>query len=328
MNGQSTGNGRTRAGTAALSLLSAPLNVHVLQALEGGPLALIDLRRAVGSPPETTMRGNLRTLTSLGTLARTQQDDFPGAVDYELASAGEDLLGVGHVLQDWLAACPVGPLQLGSPAAKSTLKALSAGWNSTMVRALAARPLSLTELNKLISGLNYPSLERRLGALRLAGLVDRCPGQGRSTPYAVTKWLRCGIGPLAAAAMWERRHAPTAAAPIGRIDIEAAFLLTVPILELPEDLSGSCRLAVEVRGASEQVGLAGVVMKVEQGRIVSCVARLEGDATASASGTAAAWMRSLAEGEPDDLEVAGDPELACGVVESLHRVLFGGRERV
>jgi hypothetical protein len=45
-----------RAGAVALSLLSAPLNVHLLQALEDGSLPLIDLRRAVGSPPQRSMR--------------------------------------------------------------------------------------------------------------------------------------------------------------------------------------------------------------------------------------------------------------------------------
>ncbi len=40
-----------------------------------------------------------------------------------------------------------------------------------MLRALAAGSLSLTELDRLIGALSYPSLERRLVAMRLAGLV-------------------------------------------------------------------------------------------------------------------------------------------------------------
>ena len=55
-----------RAGAVSLSLLSAPLNVHLLRALEEGPLALIDLRRAVGSPPQSTMRVYSRTLVEIG----------------------------------------------------------------------------------------------------------------------------------------------------------------------------------------------------------------------------------------------------------------------
>ena len=69
-----------------MSLLSLPLHVHVLRALEEEPLALIDLRRAVGSPPQTTMRGHLRSLTEAGILERRRESDFPGSVDYELAN--------------------------------------------------------------------------------------------------------------------------------------------------------------------------------------------------------------------------------------------------
>ena len=67
---------------------------------------------------------------------------------------------------------PEGPLALGSSTAKSAIKALVEGWGTNMIRALAARPLSLTELNGLISGLSYPSLERRLGR-DAAGRSDR-----------------------------------------------------------------------------------------------------------------------------------------------------------
>ena len=55
-----------RAGTQALRLLSTPINVFVLQALAEGPHSLVDLRREAGSPPQTTMRGHLRTLAEQG----------------------------------------------------------------------------------------------------------------------------------------------------------------------------------------------------------------------------------------------------------------------
>ena len=52
-----------------------------------------------------------------------------------------------------------------------------------MMRALAARPLSLTELDSLISDLSYPALERRLSSMRIAGLVEAQPSQrGRRPP--------------------------------------------------------------------------------------------------------------------------------------------------
>lgn len=276
----------------------------------------MDLRRAVGSPPQSTMRKQLRTLTELGVLERRQQEGFPGSVEYELGRQGRELLVVADVAQEWLAAAPEGAPPLGSAGAKSLIKALVEGWNSAILRAIAARPMTLTELNKLISTLNYPSLERRLGALRLARLIEAREGQGRGTPYGPTRWLRGGIGLLVAAANWERGCPAAGAPPPAKIDVEAVFLLTVPALRLPSDLSGSCRFAVELRSGSAK-SFAGVLVEVEEGRVVSCVSRLQGQASAWASGSAGSWLDAVRTGNVEALEIGGDCNLALSLLDSL-----------
>jgi DNA-binding HxlR family transcriptional regulator len=265
------------------------------------------------------MRGQLRVLTEAGVLDRRRQNDFPGSVDYELGGPGRDLLFVVAVLRDWLATSPDGPIELGSPASKSAIKALVEGWSAGVVRALAARPFSLTELSSIITGLSYPSLERRLGAMRLAGQIERCPGGGRGTPYKVTDWLRRAIAPLAAAARWERKHLSGETAPIAKIDVEAAFLLTVPLVDLSSDQSGICRLAVESQNGNGEHRLAGVMVGVEEGSVASCVSSLEGRAAAWASGSAASWLRTVFDGETH-LELGGDQSLAIGLVDGLRRL--------
>jgi DNA-binding HxlR family transcriptional regulator len=315
-----------RAGTQALRLLSTPINVYVLQALAEGPRALIDLRREAGSPPQTTMRGHLRTLVETEVVVRRRHNDFPGSVDLELTAAGRALWAAAQVLDAWLQAAPGGPLELGTPAAKSAVKALVEGWGTSMVRALAARPLTLTELNGLITGVSYPSLERRLGAMRLAGQIERMPGRGRGTPYAVTPWLRGAIAPLAVAARWERLNVPGATRPIKRLDAEAAFLLVVPMLSLPTQVSGTCRLAVAVQ-TSRGERLAGVLVRVEEGHVASCVASLQGDADAWASGSPATWLRAVIEEETGPLEKGGDCALAEAILEGMHAALFGALQR-
>lgn len=310
-----------RAGTQALRLVSTPLNVHVLQALAEGPRSLIDLRREAGSPPQTTMRGHLRTLTETGVVIRRRQNEFPGSLDFELTPVGRELWVVGQVLAAWLRAAPDGALPLGSNAAKSAVKALVEGWRTSVIRALAARPLSLTELNGLISGLSYPSLERRLGAMRLAGQIERMPGRGRGTPYGVTDWLRRSIAPLGAAARWERLHVAAGTPPVKRLDAEAAFLLAIPLLRMSQRLSGTCRLAVEVGGTNGE-RLAGVLVGVEQGRVVSCVATVQGHADAWASGSVAAWLDAVMDQDVGNLEMGGDCELAQALLIGLHGALF------
>ena len=305
-----------RAGASALSLLAAPLNVHLLQALEDGSLPLIDLRRAVGSPPQSTMRVYSRTLVELGTLERQRQAAFPGTVEYASTESGRALLGIGAILERWLQEAPAGPISLGTTASKSATKALVEGWSTNIIRALSAKPLSLTDLNRLIPRISYPSLERRLGALRLADLVEPYPGEGRGTPYRATPWLRRAIVPLAAGAWWERRYLADPPQ-VGRLDVEAAFLLAIPLIELPPELNGKCRLAVEIQGGSSPV-FAGVLICVEEGKVVSCSSRLEGEAEGWASGSAGSWMRRM-NGQDADLEIGGDAELVREIVEAIRK---------
>jgi len=293
----------------------------VLQALEPGPLPLIELRQTVGSPPQTTMRGHLRALAEAGIVERSRHAGFPGPVDYELAPAGRRLLGVMAALESWLQAAPEAPIPLDSVAAKSSTKALAEGWSSGIVRALAAKPLALTELSRLITGLSYPSLERRLGAMRMTRLIRRCEGSGRGTPYAVTEWLRSAVAPLAAAARWERKNLPEQTSPIRRIDIEAAFLLILPLVDLPPDCSGVCRLAVDTSNGSEH-RQAGVLVEVAEGRIRSCVTRLDGKADASALGSASAWIAAVLNSDEHRLEMVGERRLAGALSGGMHEALF------
>jgi DNA-binding HxlR family transcriptional regulator len=312
---------QVRPGTFALSLLAVPLNVHLLEALEKEPRSLKDLRRAAGAPAPTTMRKQLRVLTDLEVVVCRRQLEFPGAAAYELGPAGAGLIETTRVLQDWLASSPEGSLTLGSAPAKNALKALVEGWNSKIIRALSARPLSLTDLNRLITTLNYPSLERRFSALRVCGLIEPRPCEGRGTPYGPSRWLQRAGGPLMAAAQWERRHAQGEVEG-ERFDFEAAFLLATQGSSLSAEASGKCRLGVELRNGSGELALAGVQLQVVEGEIRSCVARPEGETDASASGSSTAWVRALMSGRPDDLYLSGDRLLATEVVEGLHRELF------
>jgi DNA-binding HxlR family transcriptional regulator len=276
----------------------------------------MELRRETGSPPQTTMRNHLRLLQELGIVARMRRSNFPSSVDYELEPAGRDLVAVAEVLKAWLAKAPQGGLEVGGEAARRAIKALTAGWSATIVRALAARPLCLTELNQLISGLNYPSLERRLTAMRLGGLIARSTADGRSTPYVATNWLRLAIGPLASGALWEIKHPARDAMPVSRLDVEAGFLLTIPPLVLAPAHSGRARLAVELPHNSRR-GLAGVSVEVDNGRVRSCVASLNGEVTTWVSGPPAAWIRATLLGRLPGLEIGGDSTLGLALVDGL-----------
>jgi DNA-binding HxlR family transcriptional regulator len=312
-----------RAGASGLSLLSVPLNVHLLCALQEEERPLADLSQAVGLPPASTMRAYLRTLGEWGLVDRRQETAFPGSVGYALTESGVKLVRIGQVLQRWLKESPNGRMALGSPAAKSAVKALVDGWDAAIVRALAARPCTLTELDRLIPRISYPTLERRMTAMRKVGLVEgRRNGSGRGTAYEATDWLRQAVTPLAAVSAWEYCHAPTGATRLGRLEVEAAFLLALPPLRLPTALSGSCRLAVELRGGGEHK-LAGATVTVEEGR-ATARARLGSDAEAWVTGTAPGWYRWLMGGR-EEVEIGGDHRIPLALASALREAFVPGQ---
>jgi len=302
--------------------VATPISGAVLRTLSDGPKRLVDLRRECGAPAQTTLRAYLKELEKVKAIQKRRDGSFPGVLECELTSAGRELLFVVAAAERWLQVAPGGPLPFGTTEAKAAIKALADGWSSTMLRALAACPLSLTELDGVIAGLSYPSLERRLTAMRLAGQVEACPSNGKGTPYAPTEWLRQGIGPLAAAARWERRHLPDDSSPVTRVDTEAAFLLTLPLLQLPSDLSGCCRMGVEMSNGKER-RLVGAMAYVEQGRIASSTVRLNRNADAWATGTPSGWLYAVIGADLSGLELGGNQDLALALLDGLHGALFG-----
>lgn len=317
-----TGDGtKARSGAQTIVLLSAPVNVRILRSLAEEPKQQAELQRQCGLPAQTTLRAQLKRLVEIGALEKHRRNRFPGMLEYELTAVGRELSLVASVLWGWLEGAADGPLTFEDNAAKTAIKALAEGWSTTMLRALAAGPLTLTELDRVITAHSYPALERRLAALRLAGLVEAQESTSRGTPYAVTDWLRLGLAPLAAAARWERRHLASVAAPFAPIDIEATFLLAAPMLRLPEELSGSCRMAAQVPNGRKP-RLAGVVHEIENGSLTGCSTKLSGNADAWALGSVGAWLDAVIDADIDRLEVGGDCRLGRALLDALHETLF------
>ncbi|HEX6689474.1 MAG TPA: winged helix-turn-helix transcriptional regulator [Solirubrobacterales bacterium] len=313
---------RVRSGAQTLVLLASPLSGLILRALSEGARSQADLRRETGAPAQTTLRSQLKRLAAMGTIEKHRRNRFPGVLEYDLTASGRDLLFVVDALERWLERAPHGPLLLNSSAGSAAIATLADGWSTTMLRVLASGPLSLTELDRIIGSLSYPSLERRLAAMRLAGQIEARSGNGRSTPYAVTDQLREAVAPLAAAARWERRHRPHTTAPVGRLDVEAIFLLAVPLVRLPQGLSGTCWIAAEIPSGKGSRA-AGITVQVDNGEIGSYSTDPEQHPTAWALGPPAAWLSALIECDAADLELGGDRRLARALSDGLHRALFG-----
>lgn len=318
-----------RAGGTVLSLIASPLSVPILHAHLDGPLRLPDLRESIGGAAQTTLRGQVGNLRGIGALERHVRSGMPYTVENELTDVGRGVLAVAEVVEGWLRRAPQGPIVLGSESAKGAIRALVGGWGSTILRALAARPLSLTELSSVINDHSYPALERRLSAMRAARQLEPRPGGDRGAkPYGVTEWTRQAVGPLVAAGRCECQYLAGLTHPLTRIDIEAAFLLSVPLVDLDATQSGSCLLAVGTgspRSAETSDRLAGVHVEVEAGTVVACKSRFEPDPRTWALGSVGAWVDAILEGRSSRLRIGGDQtKLAEDLIQRLHLSLCGG----
>lgn len=329
--GPNEGRGKTsrgalqfRAGGRVLSLFSTTLHGQVLRSLSDGPVSLADLQATAGDPPEKTLRGSIGNLIGLGALEPRRPDGRPAVLDNGLTPLGHELLSVANVIEAWLAAAPSGPLDIDAEAGREAVKALLAGWSSTMLRALVVRPLALAELDGLLKAFSEAALERRLTRMRIAGQIVTVPSpNGGLHAFAITDWLRRAAAPLLTAIRCERLYLATETVPPARIDFETVFLLSLPLLRLPERANGRCQLAVELSDSGGD--LAGATVVVERGRIVSCASTLDrGRRPAErAYGDPAAWLEAIALGDLSGLEFGGLEGLSRLLVESLHATLCG-----
>jgi DNA-binding HxlR family transcriptional regulator len=245
-----------------------------------------------------------------------------GSGHYEITSKGREGLYIGFVVERWLQGAPQGPLPFDSPEAEGAVTALAEGWSATVVHALARGPHSFRELHDAVEGLGRRALKRRLAAMQAAGQVDvDSSGEGAGI-YSATDWLRAGIAPLIASARFERRDPKEGMAPIDALDVEAGFLLSLPLIELPSELSGSCRLGLNLE-EDESGKLTGVTARFEQGRIVSATPGLEEKADAWAAGSAGSWLDTVIEPDAKSVRTGGDRWLARAVLDALHKALFG-----
>lgn len=245
----------------------------------------------------------------------------PGC-EYRVTTQGREALFVGFVVERWLQSAPDGPLPFESREGGSAVTALAQAWSSTVMHALAREPLGLAELHRRVGGPGQRGLRRHLRAMQEHGQVEATAGKRGETIYAITDWLRAGIAPLIASARLERRNPIDGMAPIDALDVEAGFRCSLSMVELPKELSGTCRLGINLE-EDESSCLTGVTAHVEQGQIVACASGLMERADCWAAASAGDWLDTVIEPEAKRVRTGGDEWLAHALLDSLHRSLFG-----
>ena len=233
---------------------------------------------------------------------------------------GVEFVFVASVLERWLDRRPAGPLTLG-PDAAPAIAPLVCCWSATITHALAPQPLTLPELHRTVAILDYETVEEHIAAMEAAGQVEP-RSVGGQTYYALTDWMREGIAPIIAGARFESHYPEDDVAPPDILDVEAAFQLSLPLLKLPSDLRGSCRLGVRIPGEDPPL-IAGATADVDRGRVVSSSALLEQEPAVWATGSPQDWMDTVVDPATARVKAGGNTRLAGSLLQSLHETLFG-----
>ncbi len=314
-----------RAGALTLLYIASPMKRDFLLTMLAEATTGVELLDAA-DVPDPNDPVDLEIIADPYLVEPADPDADPDApIDWDTnlraAPAGHELLFVAFVLERWLNNCPEGSIELG-PEAGPPLSALLSGWSSTVMHALAAKPLTVAEATEAVGTLSYDVVEERIEDMENEGQLEALDGEDGEERFAVTEWLREGIAPLAAAARMEHRFPPGDTAPISALDVEATFLLTLPLLELPEELSGSCSLAVEL-DESVVPSPAGVTVQVEEGQIASYEVGLDGKADSWAAASAGDWLDTVIEPEAKLVRSGGERRLPHRLLYELHQTLFG-----
>lgn len=240
---------------------------------------------------------------------------------FRVSDGGREALFVAFVVERWLQNAPHGPVCIDGPVARGTVAAFAEGWSATVVHMLAREPMTLPELDSAIDGLGRRAIGRHLEAMQRAGQVESLATSGEAI-YALNDWARAGIAPLIASARLERRNPMEGMAPIDALDVDAGFRLSLPLLAMPRELSGVCRLGLNL-DETECSAMTGVTARIEEGHVLACHDGLNRGANAWAAGTAADWLDTVIEPDTKRVRTGGDRWLSGALLDSLHKTLFG-----
>lgn len=235
------------------------------------------------------------------------------------SSKGDEFLFVAATMERWLRRCPQGPLELGLKGARA-LAPLVCSWSATVTHALGPEPLTLAELERVVGSLDGEVVEAHLESMERSGQVEAM-ADGPETRYRLTDWGREGIAPIVAAVRYECHYPEDDVLPPDVFDVEAAFQMALPLVRLPLELRGSCRLGVRIPG--DEPLMAGATVHVEGGCITSYSPLLDEDPETWATGTPLDWCETVVDPRSGRVSAGGDIELAGALLEALHEALFG-----
>jgi hypothetical protein len=288
-----------------------------------GPQPLIALAALAASP--STLREHLSELIEAGVGV---EGGTARAREFSLSTAGSELAKLILVIDDWLRS-DFAPEMVSPAAGWRTFGELADTWRAVLLEWIARRRPSRDDLGDGVAGFSGRKLKEDFDMLCASGLAEL----GKDGRHSLSRWGVQAIGVIAEVARWEQACIPEKAAPIEPADAIVAMLAALPILRLPEHLSGLCTLSAEREAGDDGSPRSATVWaKVRRGRVVKVDEdKPPGPADAWISGPFSAWLSAVLDGRLRALNCDGKDghrEFAKAIVIELHAELSGYRAKL
>jgi len=249
--------------------------------------------------------------------ARTPRRGRPGGIRarYELTDLGREcLLEVSATAVYWEQRWCSPPPEQPGPAGLWALKLVRDRHTRGLVRALADASLRPTELEVRLTELGRSALLDRLRSLTGCGVLlrEEHPGEVR---YALADCAR-HLGLIVARAAWceGQRASPADRALVS--DLPGLLHLLAPLVRIPQDLSGICRLRIEKATLEAEIYLTAA-----SGRIAALGAAPTAAPQAVSHASPRDWCGALLHGDPSKISTTGDAMLGRAVLDGLSTAL-------
>lgn len=298
--------GGNHLGHATLGLLVEDWSVPIMRELLGRSRRPSELEQRIPEAPHSALMRRLGEMDAMGMVTKERFAGLPPRAQYALTGEGRTAIRIVGAARWWERAWSPGP-EDGIEA----LRLVADQRNREILLALAAGRLSPAALEQRLSG-SRSTVTQRLAELARKGILARNVDEGHAW-YELTDCARDLALVGVAAARWEWQWARPSE-PVSPSLVADVLHLFAPLVDLPAELAGICRLHVGSDTDGSEVYLAA-----DGYRLAASPAH--NSPQAACHGTPQGWVDGLLLRHWRGVTATGDRALVAAMLASMGAAL-------
>jgi len=295
-------------GHATLGLLVEDWSVPIMRELLGGSRRPSELEQRIPEAPHSALMRRLGEMEAMGIVTKERFSGLPPRAQYALTGEGRTAIRIVGAARSWERAWSP-----GTEDGIEALKLIADQRNREILLALAAGRMAPTALEQRLSG-SRSTVTQRLAELARKGILARNVEDGHVW-YELTDCARELALVGVAAARWEWQWArPTE--PVSPSLVADVLHLFAPLVDLPAELAGICRLHVDSGTDGSEVYLAA------DGYRLAALASPGKRPRGACNGTPQGWVDGLLLRRWRGVTPTGDRALVAAMLASMSAALI------